>query len=358
MDARQDLIPLVRPKWPDMGIVDHYLQSSRGSNVMSNQGPAWNACVQVLNEKTGKFCLPVQNGTVAITLALQTRFQRGARIAIPDFTHAGTLQAVIAAGMKPVLAPVEKDTWALNVAVLDGNKQHFDGAIAVSPFGYWLDFARYEEFSRARRIPLIYDLAGAWGMPTHHTKQPVTFSFHATKNLSCGEGGVVCFDDQDEWERARKLSNFHTLPDRTIGSLNGSNYKIDEFKAAIICAQLENDSWLKERIERKRLCIDFYQSFLHDSCLPHSLHSHPDAAPSLCVLGGLPAKSLETLGPARGVTMKQYYILLSRMDCIKDQLRSIGTSSEYFTTCCALPSDATDEELDKTVDVVRKLLKR
>jgi dTDP-4-amino-4,6-dideoxygalactose transaminase len=349
------MIPLVRPVLPELHELMPYYQISKKSNQWSNFGPVYDLAVQKLNQTTGRYCLPVANGTIAIQIALQEKFSPGDCIAIPDFTHVGTLNAVIQAGMKPILFPVDKSTWTISLKELQNHHKRIDGVVVVSPFGYSVDFERYNEFSAKYGIDIVYDLAGGWGMPTHHARGIVCFSLHATKNFSCGEGGLVCFETQGDYEAARKSINFYTLPDRTIANSDGGNWKIDEIKAGIICAHLENHERILNRIERKRNAIDFYMAALGDKVLQHTIHSTYYAAPSLCVLGGVPADSLESNSKHLGATFKKYYLLLSDMMGLHD-VRRVGASHKFFRSCCAFPSDCTDEELDKIVDALQTYL--
>lgn len=346
----------MRPLIPAVDEIDRWLAGARATGQWANFGHAWREAIQRLDQETGKYSVLVHNGTSAIELAARHVFKPGSRILIPDFTHAGTLQAVVRAGMIPVLGPVNKKTWTLDIAAMEANRRKYDGVIVVSPFGYYVDFELYDTFCKGFKKPVMYDLAGAWGMPIHATENACTFSLHATKNFSCGEGGIIAVSDPMLRERIRAATNFDTLPDRTVSSIDAGNYKVDEFKAAIVCAHLEQPKRIRDRIERKRAANRFYEDFLSEYCSPHYLYDHPESAPSLCVLAGVPASNLEFANRQLGVEFKQYYKLLSRMYDLKGVDR-IGESDAYFERCCALPSDATEDELDWIVDVLRKFIK-
>jgi dTDP-4-amino-4,6-dideoxygalactose transaminase len=347
------MIPLMRPLIPELSELAPYYEISRKANQWSNCGPVWEHAVHKLNRVVGRYCLPVANGSVAIEIALRNNVRgSGKRVLIPDFTHVGTLQAVARAGLLPVMGPVSKKTWTLDLEHMAKHLEHFDSFIVVAPFGYRVNFAAYDDFSERYGKPVIYDLAGSWGTPLFETEAVATFSLHATKNFSCGEGGIVCFNSEEQFDRARRYTNFNTLPDRHILNPSGYNLKIDELKAAMICAHLDRPARLRERYEAKRTLIDFYQDELEAIVVRHDLHLHPHAAPSLCVLAGLPAVKLET--QSKDITFRQYYIRLSSMPGL-DRVARIGQSSEFFSTCVALPSDPAENEIDHILDVVRKL---
>lgn len=347
------MIPLVRPLFPNEANILMNFSESLMSGAISNFGPCFNKVVAKLHEINGRHNLPCVTGTHAIELAVKAHFKRGSRIVIPDYTHVGTLQAVVSAGCEPILAPVSKATWTLNESFIHCiPESEYDGFIVVSPFGYRVNFEGYDYMSQAMGKPVIYDLAGAWGMAID-TENTVCFSLHGTKNLSCGEGGIVSFAKEEDFIRAKRLSNFDTLPDRTVASPYGNNLKPDELKCAVLLAHLDAPLPVAERIGFKRALIDYYQTELKSLCIPHDLHIG-NTAPSLCVLSGLNAEFLERMSVEVGVTMKQYYPLLSSMAGLED-VRRFGKSSQFFRTCIALPSDVSWEEAEKVVETIKRL---
>lgn len=347
------MIPLVRPLFPPIEDISKFFSQSLETGLLSNFGPCYDMLVNRLKIRTGMYTLPVATGTAAIQLAIQTHFNRGARIAIPDYTHIGTLQAVIAAGCIPVMFPVERHTWTLDLNAVQQDIRSLEGCVVVSPFGYGVNTERYDTFAKENKKILIYDFAGAWGTPvrTHHT---VCYSLHATKNFSCGEGGLILFHRKVDFHEARRLSNFDTLPDRTVNSEFGSNLKMDEMKCAVVLAHLEREDRILSRIQAKRDLLRLYQSELKALCL----HDPPwvGGAPSLCVLGGMKADLIEERSSVQGFVAKKYYPLLSHMQGLEDIERQ-GCSGPYFQTCLALPSDATVEEAERVVQAVKRILK-
>lgn len=347
------MIPLVRPLMPSLKEVDAFFSKSLDTGQLSNFGPCYEMLVNRLKIRTGMYSLPVVTGTAAIQIAVQTHFSRGARIAIPDYTHVGTLQAVVAAGCTPVLFPVNRSTWTLDLGAVHQDMRSLDGIIVVSPFGYKVDVPYYDDYAAENKKILIYDFAGAWGMKIK-TPNTVCYSLHATKNFSCGEGGVVCFRRKTDFFEAKRLSNFDTLPDRTVNSQYGNNLKPDEIKCAIALAHLEMEYRLLTRMDAKKELIDFYQSELKDHCVRMDLHKN--GAPSLCVLGGMKAHLIESKCTVQGFQSKRYYPLLSGMEGLSEIERH-GSSGPFFETCLALPSDASPEEAEKVVTAIKRILK-
>lgn len=322
------------------------------SHKLSNFGPCYLAAKEKVDNFTKGHSVLVKSGTEAIKIALQSKLTRGSRVAIPDFTHIGTLSAVVEAGMVPVLFPVNKTTWTICQEALVNNRDKFDAFIVVAPFGYWINWQAYDMFSKYHDRPVFYDVAGGLGMYIQ-SPNPVCYSFHATKNLSIGEGGCVVFQQGWEAEQARILATFSLTPSGQILNAYGSNAKLDEIHCALVIAWFENFDLIDNKVDRKRDLINFYQYELNDHILP--TNNHYQGSPSLCVLQGLDAQMVTKEGRQAGIEFKPYYPLLSKVQSLL-QIERCGISSHIFETCLAFPSDVSDEEARQVVSFLHKIL--
>lgn len=347
------MIPLMRPTFPPFAEAERVFSLALQNHCFSNFGPIHDRAVREFSQLALGKAVFTTSGTTALTLALLTLgLPRGARIAVPDFTHSGTLLSVVQAGLTSVLMGVDAQTWVLRS---DEVEEAFragliDGAVVVSPFGYRVDFCAWDTIFERTGLPMVYDLAGAFGeFPV--TYAPRCYSFHSTKNFGVGEGGAVVFRKQEDQIWARRLSNFDTLPDRSIASTIGFNGKIDELKAAFILAGLRPcyRAAVEKRIEARRAALAFYEREL-EAFVPRGVKY-----PSLCVLGGLPAALLEKAGAAKNVAFKAYYPLLSHMPALEKTER-LSESPVDMTGCCALPSDVTLEEAVQVVAVAKEII--
>lgn len=346
------MIPLANPILPSWDDIQAELEQSQSSGKLTNFGPCYWRLVDKLADLTGRYDVPCTSGTAAIQLAAQSVFPRGSRVLMPDYTHVGTLQALIAAGMSPILCPVSRMHWTLSLGAITAiPRDKFDAMLVVSPFGYQIDFIAYDQIAKELGKPIVYDLAGAFGI-TVTTKAPVCYSFHATKNVPIGEGGVASFQAVDQADKAFRLSCFDQNKDRSIESPYGGNLKLDEIRCAIARVQLDSMSKIMKRIARKRELIDLYQDVLGDNCVQHKLH-HGNSAPSLCVVAGLPAERIEKNARELGFEAKQYYPLLSSMRGLS-LIPRYGVSSTFFRTCVALPSGVTDVQAKSIAKAVLK----
>lgn len=349
------MIPLIRPMLPPLTRVSSYFAASIDAGQYSNFGPCHDRLVDELGLVTGGPTLPVSTGTAAIEIALLALgIPKGARVLVPDFTHTGTVLAVKRAGMEPVLAGVHGKSWCLRIDETSDAwvRGEIDAAIVVNPFGYGVDMQGWESMAEKTKLPLVYDFAAAWGY-FPKARNPVCYSFHATKNMGIGEGGAVVFPDAQGFAIGKRLVNFDTILTRDIGSLDGSNQKMDELRCAAALAALEPgfQAAINDRIVRKRRTLETYRSFLKSVEAPFSRFSKP----SLCVLSGLPARDLEAASLDLGIVFRRYYPLLSRMPALKD-LPRLSESGPFMESCCALPSDVDLQEAYEVVNVIKKFI--
>jgi dTDP-4-amino-4,6-dideoxygalactose transaminase len=343
------MIPLLRPEFPNLKTVEKIFSSAYRKKVFSNFGSLFDESVKQLSQIMNGEALPVTSGTTAISTALATMGAKNKRIAIPDFTHSGTLLGVIQAQAKPVLFSVEPSTWIISLEDLKKHWQEYDMVVVVSPFGYEVDFHAFEEFSVKYHKPVVYDLAGAWGM-FRETINPRCYSFHATKNFSVGEGGCVVLPNVSMWEHARKLTNFGTNLDRSLIGDVGGNWKVDELRCALILTMLQPESLarVERKVSVKNSLLDFYES-MTNKYVPRGTKTT-----SLCVLGGFTEKNIEEKMGNLGVQVKPYYPLLSKMASLA-HIDRVTSSPPDMETCVALPSDVLIHEAYSVVQSLNEL---
>jgi perosamine synthetase len=116
-------------------------------------------------------------------------------------------------------------------------------------------------------IPIIEDAAEAIGSVYHGKRAGSmgrfgTFSFHGTKTITTGEGGMFVTNDADLYERVLTLSNHGRAGGQTKQfwpDVVGFKYKMSNIQAAIGCAQMER---IDSLTRRKREIFAFYRKYL------------------------------------------------------------------------------------------------
>jgi perosamine synthetase len=119
-------------------------------------------------------------------------------------------------------------------------------------------------------IPIIEDAAEAIGSVYHGKRAGSmgrfgSFSFHGTKTLTTGEGGMFVTNDPDLYETVLTLSNHGRARGQAKQfwpDIVGFKYKMSNIQAAIGCAQMER---IEELVSHKRRILQYYKNHLEVS---------------------------------------------------------------------------------------------
>ncbi len=205
-----------------------------------------------------RFGIACVNGTAALEIALRALgVGQDDEVIVPPYTFIATASAPMLIGAMPVFCDIDIDTFNLDPARLQAAITPRTKAIIPVHFaGLPADMGAILEIAGRHGIPVIEDAAhghgGSWcGRPLGSIGVSATFSFQASKNMTAGEGGLVSTNDSalaEVFESlvwvGRKLGRpwyeHHRL---------GWNYRMTEFQAALLIAQLER---LPEQTARRQ----------------------------------------------------------------------------------------------------------
>jgi 3-amino-5-hydroxybenzoate synthase len=208
------------------------------------------------------FALAVTNGTHALELALDVLGVRaGDEVIVPDFTFISSAQAVQRLGAVPIPVDVDPDTYNIDVgAAAAAITLRTSAIMPVHMAGLMCDMDALEKLSANRGIPLIQDAAHAHGARWRGKRvgelgSIAAFSFQNGKLMTAGEGGAVLFPDEASYEEGfLRHSCGRPRTDRWyLHRTSGSNFRLNEFSASVLRAQLTRlDSQIDTRERRWR----------------------------------------------------------------------------------------------------------
>lgn len=158
----------------------------------------------------------VSSCTAAIELSLRgLHLGGGSRVLVPAITFCGAVEAVVHAGLVPVVADVEPDTGQVSARTCAQAAREAGGVHAMLALHYAGEPAPVPELAESAGVDLdhvVEDAAHALGTRTSdgfvgRTSRATCFSFYATKNLPIGEGGMVTTEDDElaAWLRTARL---------------------------------------------------------------------------------------------------------------------------------------------------------
>jgi perosamine synthetase len=196
----------------------------------------------------------------------------GDEVIVPETTWIATAAPISYVGAIPIFVDIEPDSWCLSTdSVREVLNERTRAVIAVDLYGGCPDLVGLEALAAESGVHLIEDSAQAVG--GRHAGKPAgsfgttsAFSFHGSKTLTTGEGGMVFCDDDGLWERMLFLRDHGRPPgDTALRSTEVAwKYKMSEFQAAFGRVQLDR---IEDLIARKRQIFDWYAERLADAPL-------------------------------------------------------------------------------------------
>jgi len=182
----------------------------------------------------------------------------------PSFTFVSTANAVLRVGARPVFADIEDHTLGLDPADVERTLTPRTRAlIPVHYGGLAPDMDALGGLARDRKLRIVEDAAQGFGAayrgrPLGTLGDAGCFSFHETKNLTCGEGGAVALQDPALAARAEIIREKGTNRraflrgevDKYTWVEEGSSYILSDLLAAVLDAQLDKDAEIAARRAR------------------------------------------------------------------------------------------------------------
>jgi dTDP-4-amino-4,6-dideoxygalactose transaminase len=200
----------------------------------------------------------------------------GDEVVTSPITFASTANVIVHCGATPVFCDVQDDTLNMDPAALGrAVTPRTRAIIAVHFAGHPCDMDEIGSVAARHGIPVIEDAAHAVeaeyrGQPTGSLAAAAAFSFYATKNVTCGEGGMLTTDDEELAARAGLLALHGISRDawKRYGEEGyrhwdvvapGFKYNMFDLQAALVDAQLDKVDAFWER--RKQLVEAYDEAF-------------------------------------------------------------------------------------------------
>jgi dTDP-4-amino-4,6-dideoxygalactose transaminase len=225
-----------------------------------------------------RYALPVANGTVAITVALQAAgIGFGDEVIVPAYTWDGTATAALAMGAVPVFADVDADTYCLDVESV--RKAITPRTKAVIPVHLAMRFTEMDgllKLAAEHGLKVIEDCAhahgGAYnGRGAGSMGDIGCFSLQESKLMTSGEGGMVVTNKLEHYEALQTIVNCGraSLTDQFGQRLIGLNYRMTDLQIALLIGQIETLPALRQkRAEHAALLSELLSKIPHVRPLP------------------------------------------------------------------------------------------
>lgn len=290
----------------------------------------------------------------------------GDEVILGDTNWIASASPITYVGATPVFVDVLPDSWCLDPARVEAAiTPRTKAIVAVHLYGNMADLETLFAIGARHGIPVIEDAAEAIGSRLGDRRAGSmgvfgTFSFHGTKTVTTGEGGMFVTQDPELYERVLTFNNHGRKPGQTKqfwADMIGFKYKMSNVQAAIGCAQMER---IEALIAQKRHIFAAYRERL--AGLPLAMNPEPVGTtngywmPTIVVdeaLGFDRDRLLARFAEAE-IDGRVFFWPLSSLPMFPDQPEH-EVSYGLYGRAVNLPSyhDLTDEEIERVCEVVR-----
>lgn len=265
-------IPFNKPTL--LGNEIQYLQEAVAGGHMSGDGPFTKRCSEFLEQLCGaKKVLLTSSCTHALEIAaLLLDLHEGDEVILPSFAFVTTANAFVLRGARPVFVDIRPDTLNMDESLIrDRITSRTRAIIPLHYAGISCEMDPILALASKNGVAVVED--AAQGVGARYRGRPLgtigdagAYSFHETKNISCGEGGALILNRPDWIERAeiirQKGTNrnkfFRGETDKYTWCDLGSSYVLSDALAAFLLAQLEQLEFVRQK--RREIFLAYHNS--------------------------------------------------------------------------------------------------
>ncbi|MBK8131354.1 MAG: DegT/DnrJ/EryC1/StrS family aminotransferase [Gammaproteobacteria bacterium] len=290
----------------------------------------------------------------------------GDEVILADTNWIASAAPIVHLGATPVFVDILPDSWCLDPALVEqAITPHTKAILAVHLYGNLCAMDKLLAIGAKHGIPIIEDAAEAIGS-VYHGKRAGSlgkfgaFSFHGTKTLTTGEGGLFVTNDAALYEHVLTLSNHGRTRRQTRQfwpDMVGFKYKMSNIQAAIGCAQLER---IEELISRKREILAYYKAELEKLSGVTMNPEPPDTINGAWMPTavfdralGITREALQTAFAADNIDARVFFFPLSSLPMFKPVPGNV-VAQDIPRRAINLPSyhDIIETELDRVCSVL------
>ena len=247
------MIPFNKPYFSGREL--KYLEEVCHSTTMSGNGDFTKKCHTFFEQKYGfRKCLLATSGTDALEMcAMLCNLKPGDEVIVPSYTFVSTALAFLREGAKVVFADSSAENPNMEVEQIEPLINEKTKVIAVVHYaGVACDMDAIMALAEKHNLLVVEDAAHCIdsfykGRPLGSIGHLGAFSFHETKNISSGEGGMCVINDERFvrraeiiWKKGTNRAEFYRGMVNKYGWVDmGSSFLPSEFNAAYLWAQLE-----------------------------------------------------------------------------------------------------------------------
>ena len=216
-----------------------------------------------------KYTLATSSCTAALHLSyFALGLKKGDEVIVPNITWIASVEPLYWMGIKPAFADIDPETWCIDpIDIKKKLTRKTKAILVVDLYGSMPDMNFILKIAKKYNLKVIEDAAEAVGCEYYSKKagsfgDVSCFSFHGSKTLVSGEGGMLLTNNKKIIEKARYFYDHCKDSKKDLWNLGiGYKYKMSNFQAACGLAQLER---IEKLIKKKRQIFSWYKKILLD----------------------------------------------------------------------------------------------
>src|SRR4051812_20194689 len=239
------------PAWPVFGEAEEQavvraLRSGKWGKTEGNEVANFER--RFADYHQAKHGIGVQNGTVSLRIALLAAgIEAGDEGIVPPYTFLATATAIVEANATPIFVDIDRDSFNIDPKQIEAAiTPRTRAIIPVHLGGLPCDMDAIMAIARKHNLTVIEDAAHAHGSEYKGRRVGAvghfgSFSFQSSKNLTCGEGGIVLTNDAALAQKCWSIHNCGRLPGRAWYEhhVMSGNYRLGEIAGALLNAQMD-----------------------------------------------------------------------------------------------------------------------
>jgi len=321
-----------------------------------------------------KYAVSTSSGTSALhTAVCALNIKAGDEILVPALTFVSSASVILQERAKPVFVDVDPETFNLDTADLEKKiTTKTKAIIAVHLYGCPANIKEIIRIAEKHKLKVIEDCAQAHGAKFFGKYVGLfgdiaCFSFQQSKNMVCGEGGMVISNNKNLYKNCSAIID-HGLVDGNLQNYDydrlGYNYHITDLQSAIGTQQLKK---LKKMNERRRRNANLYKKYLSDTELFFQKELKDSQGVFYCLTALLPERLkskrdwfVDAVGAENAEVNKLYPLALTQTKLFfrnrqKDNCQVAENIAGRLFNFCTSPM-VDEKYIRKTSEAVKKVL--
>ena len=337
----------------------------KGDYILGNE-------VSEFENNFGKYCgskyaVSCGNGTDALTLALKSlNLPKSSEVIIPAMTYCSTAFAVINAGLKPVLADLEKDKSTISVELIKKKINKKTKVIMpVHLYGSVADLKNIKKIIKNKNIFIIDDCAqahGAYDDSNNQTKVRIgaatdisCFSLYPGKNLGAyGDAGIITTNNIIIYKKLKKLRSLGSEK-KFVHEYIGQNSRLDTIQAIILNEKIKH---LDKNNQNRILIAKKYKNELNNVKIHKLEYSKSCVFHQYVILVNDRSKFIKFMSKNGIQTGIHYPESINKLKCFLNLFKnqSYYNSENIASRCVSLPIDPNlkKKSLEKIINTINK----